>query len=349
MLTGAAEGNGSDSIDATVAKALNVTPHVIGARPYTPGAGFSSDSYLVQHGSWVRPIEDPAAAADAYFQNVATTPSVPGQVDEAAFRSEALDLNAKEIERMQASMSGLTRENSKLKLHLEALLALKAGGSGGGGVSCSARPTLPAVEAVRGKDPLDAANFGLVVDGHLEAAAHAMVCGAARVITMQNMHVNSDLNMAFAGGPNMPQGHHDPISHSSAAEGRAGFAKVQQWFYQRVADKLLATLNQPDPLDPTDTARTVLDNSLVFICSEVSDGQNHNSDASNIWVGGKEQPSHLPLMMIGGAGGYLKQQQVLDLNKRMHTDVLATIAAAMGAPVTTIGGQAVSLVQELKA
>lgn len=352
MLTGAAEGSSGgaalDSIDAIVAKGLNVTPHVIGARPYTPGAGFSSDSYLVQHGSWVRPIEDPAAAADAYFQNIVSTPSVPGQVDEAAFRSEALALNAKEIEGMQASLSGLTHESSKLKLHLDALLALKAGGAGGV-VSCTARPTLPAVEAVRGKDPLDAANFGLVVDGHLEAAAHAMVCGAARVITMQNMHVNSDLNMAFAGGPNAPQGHHDPISHSANVEGRAGFAKVQQWFYQRVADKLLATLNQPDPLDPSDATRTVLDNSLVFICSEVSDGQNHNSDASSIWVDGKEQPSHLPLMMIGGAGGYLKPQQVLDLNKRLHTDVLATIAEAMGTPVTTIGGQAVSPIAELKA
>ena len=349
MLTGFAEGTAGgsalDSIDAVVAKGLNVTPYVVGARPYTPGAGFSSDSYLVQHGSWVRPTEDPAAAADAYFQNAAP---VAGGVDESAFRSEALDLNAKEIERMQSSLSALTGETSKLKLHLDALLALKAGTSGGG-ISCATRPTLPAVEAVRGKDVLDAENFGLVVDGHLEAAAHAMVCGAARVITMQNMHVNSDLNMAFPGGPNVAQGHHDPTSHKWDVEGRANFAKVQQWFYQRVAEKLLATLNQPDPLDPSDTTRTVLDNSLVFICSEVSDGANHNSDASNIWINDKEQPSHLPLLMLGGAGGFLKPGQVIDANKRLHTDVLATIAAAMGTPITTIGGQAVSVIEELKA
>ena len=360
MLTGFVGGskNGAtvDSIDNTIAKALGVTPFVVGARPYTPGAGFSSDSYLVQHGSWVRPTEDPVAAADAYFQNFAPVPG-PMQVDEAAFRMEALGLSAKELERMQTSLAALSTEKSKLKLHLDALAALKSGGTstGGGVVSCTMRPTLPAVEAVRGKDPLDQENFALVLDAHLEAAAHAFVCGTARVITMQNMHVNSDLNMSFPGGPNVAQGHHQPISHSRDEQGRSDFAKCQQWFYQHLADKLLATLNQPDPLDPTDSTRTVLDNSLVFVASEVSDGAEHNSDASVIYVHDKPQSSHLPIVLIGGGGGYLKTQQVVELapspgvNSRLHTDVLATLAAAMGAPVTTIGGQSVSAITELKA
>ncbi len=345
---GVAKGTAVDSIDATIAKALNVTPFVVGARPYTPGAGFSSDSYLAQHGAWVRATEDPAAAADAYFANL-VPPAGGTQVDEAAFRQDALALNIKELEAMQSSLSALTGETSKLKLHLDALMALKSGGPGSGLVSCTARPTMPAVDAVRGKDVLDQQNFALVLDGHLEAAAHAMVCGAARVITMQNMHVNSDLDMSFPGGPNFPQGHHQPISHSWETAPRSDFAKCQQWFYQHLADKLLATLNQPDPLDPGTPSRTVLDNSLVYITSEVSDGANHNSDTTSIYIDGKEQKSHLPMTMIGGAGGYLKSQQVIDVTGRLHTDVLATLAAAMGAPVTTIGGQAVSEIQELKA
>jgi hypothetical protein len=354
MLTGFAEGtaNGApvDSIDNTIATALGVTPFVVGARPYTPGAGFSSDSYLVQHGSWVRPTEDPAAAADAYFASLSATPGAPMQVDESAFRKEALALNAKEIEGMLSSVSALTSETSKLKLHLQALQALQAGTSsnGGGAVSCTTRPTLPAVEAVRGKDPLDALNFALVQDGHLEAAAHAFLCGTARVITMQNMHVNSDLDMSFPGGPNFPQGHHQPISHSFDDAGRVTFATCQKWFYQHLADKMLAVLNQPDPLDPSASMRTVLDNSVIFICSEIADGQNHNSNATSIWIDSKEHASYLPLVMLGGGGGFLKTQQVLDV-PRMHTDVLATIAAAMGAPVTSIGGQSVSVIPELKA
>ncbi|HEY3668648.1 MAG TPA: DUF1552 domain-containing protein [Polyangiaceae bacterium] len=353
-LTGFAEGTANgvavDSIDNTIATALGVTPFVVGARPYTPGAGFTSDSYLVQHGSWVRPTEDPAAAADAYFASLGAAPGAPMQVDESAFRNEALDLSAKELQNMMSSLSALTSETSKLKLHLEALQALKAGSSsnGGGAVSCSTRPTLPAVEAVRGKDPLEALNFALVLDGHLEAAAHAFLCGTARVITMQNMHVTSDLNMSFPGGPNFPQGHHDPISHSHDAMARTNFASCQKWFYQHLADKMLAVLNQPDPLDPSPAMRTVLDNSVVFICSEISDGAEHNSNASDVWIIDRERPTYLPLVMLGGGGGYLKTQQILDV-PRMHTDVLATVAAAMGAPVSTIGGQSVSVIPELKA
>jgi len=347
---GSANGVPVDSIDNTIATALKVTPFVVGARPYTPGAGFTSDSYLVQHGSWVRPTEDPAAAADAYFQSLGSATPSPATVDEAAFRSEALDLTAKEVETMQSSLSALTSETTKLKLHLDALLALKAAGSGstgGGMVSCTTRPPLPSVDAVRGKDPLDQNNFGLVVNAHLEAAAYAFLCGTARVITMQNMHVTSDLSMSFPGGPGFAQGHHDPISHSWDDAGRENFAKCQQWFYQQLADKLLKVLNQPDPLDPG-SSHTALDNSLIYIASEISDGANHNSDTTSVWLDGKEHPTHLPLVMIGGGGGYLKTGQIVS-SPHMHTDVLATIAAAMGVPVTTIGGQAVSVIEELKA
>jgi hypothetical protein len=36
-------------------------------------------------------------------------------------------------------------------------------------------------------------------------------------------------------------------------------------------------------------------------------------------------------------------------DERPHTDVLATIAAAMGARVSDLGGQAISEIEELKA
>jgi hypothetical protein len=108
---------------------------------------------------------------------------------------------------------------------------------------------------------------------------------------------------------------------------------------------MLAVLNLPDPLDPT---RTVLDNSLIYVTSEVGDGQDHSSGVHPVASGAY---LYLPQLLIGGAGGYLKAGggivQVTD--NRPHTDVLATVAEAMGAPLTDIGGQAVSVIQELKA
>jgi hypothetical protein len=169
---------------------------------------------------------------------------------------------------------------------------------------------------------------------------------------MQNMWVNSDLNMGFAGGPGVAKGHHQPISHSWDGLGREEFAKCQHWFYTRLAEKLLKVLDQPDPADPSDATRTVLDNTVVLICSEVSDGANHNSDAAaELWIEGRNVGrNYLPLVLVGGGGGYLRTQQIVDVEKgRTHIDLLGTIAAAMGVPVTTIGSAAVRPIAELKA
>lgn len=349
-LTGFAEGNGSDSIDRLIASGMGVTPHVLGAIPYDKGAGFYSDCYLVKHGSWVRPIESPVEAAAELFQGVGPAP-MPG-LDESKFRAATLALTEAELEAMQSAVTGLTREENKLALHLDAVRNLKAKASGEGPpppmVSCDTKPALPAVDAVAGLDPLNQSYFGKIVDAHLEASAHAFVCGSARVITLQNMWVNSGLNFGFEGGPGIAKGHHDPVSHSWDGPGRAEFAQCQRWFFERLVAKFLTVLDQPDPLDLEDPTRSVLDNTLVYVCSEVSDGANHNSDHSDIWLDGQPWDSSLPAILIGGGGGYLKGQQVVQV-ERNHTDVLATLADAMDVPLATIGGQSVSVIQELKA
>jgi hypothetical protein len=166
------------------------------------------------------------------------------------------------------------------------------------------------------------------------------------VITLQNMYTNADLNMGFPGGPGVPKGHHEPVSHSWDAAGRAEFGVVQRWFYGRLAEKLLATLDQPDPQDPEHTA---LDNSLVAILSEVSDGANHNSGTETVWVEGKEYPTSLPLVLVGGASGYLKPAGGVAKVMAMHTDLLATFAEAMGAPVSSMGSVSMKPLAELKA
>jgi hypothetical protein len=85
MLTGGPDGGDSDSIDGLIAGALGTPAYVLGTIPYAKGAGFTSDSFLVKHGSWVRPEEDPARAADVLFQALGNgnTPSAP--TDAAAF------------------------------------------------------------------------------------------------------------------------------------------------------------------------------------------------------------------------------------------------------------------------
>lgn len=345
MLTGSADGEGSDSIDGLIAQKLGVTPYVLGAIPYAKGSGFTSDSFLVRHGSWVRPEEDPARAADALFQSLGTGGGAPNP--DAAFRAAALALTEKELVRLQAVTRDLTAEQTKLNVHLDAIRQLKSGGGGELQISCDKRPELPSLAALAGGDVLDPSNLGKVLDAQLEVAAHALVCGTARVVTLQNMYVNADLNMGFAGGPGVPKGHHEPVSHSWDSAGRTEFALVQRWFYSRLAEKLLKTLNQPDPQDPE---HTVLDNSLVAVLSEVSDGANHNSDATtHVWIEGKEMETSLPLVLIGGAGGYLKPAGGLLKVSALHTDLLATLAEAMEAPLSNLGSVPIKPITEVKA
>lgn len=345
VLTGFDTGEGTqNSIDKIVADGLGATPHVIGAIPFDAGWGFGHNSQLVKHGAWVVPTYEPADVVNELFEGA--KPEPPEEDDEVAFRRAALELSERELEGLAGELSELSREQSKLALHLEAVRAIKEGG-GGSTIpqTCMGIPELPAVNAAMGLDPLAHQNFGVMVNAHLEASAHAMLCGSAQVITMQNMWVNSTVNMDFAGGPGIPKAHHDPISHSWDAAGRDEFAECQRWFFERLATQMLAVLDTPDPSD-TDPNRTVLDNSLIYVCSEICDGANHNSQTAEVWIDGQPHPTYLPLITIGGAGGGLTTGKVFDL-ARDHTDVLATIAAAMNVQVGQLGDQEVSVVGEM--
>src|SRR5690606_3990058 len=272
-----------------------------------------------------------------------------GELDnDAAFRAQAMALTERELETLHGAMLDLSTERSKLNVHLEAVRSLKASGQDTPDIlSCDARPNLPAVEAAANLDPMAPENLGFMLDAHLEAAAAALVCGSAQIVTIQNMWTNSDISFDFPGGPGVAGGHHEPISHSQNAAGRQQFAACQRWFYERLAEKMLATLDTPDPAD-TDPSRTVLDNTIIYVCSEVGDGFQHNKQTEEVWIDGAPQTAYLPALVIGRGGGYFAGNQTIDVD-RFNTDLLATIADAMGVTLHSIADKPVSLIEELKA
>lgn len=346
-------GSGDNSIDFQIANQIGATAHVLGAHPYRANSsGPDHDSQFAYHGGWVTPVSNPADALGDLFAGLGADNSAdPEQeVNEAEFRSEAIALTEGEVEAMQGELKGLTSEANKLKVHLESLQALKAAQSGGGGIgviSCDTRPALSSAEAMAGQDAFDMQHFGTVLDGHLEAAAHAFVCGTARIVTLQIMHANAQLAMDFAGGPGFSKNHHDPLSHSWDAAGREEFAQVQQWFYSRLAEKMLSVLDQPDPADPE---HTVLDNTTILTCTEIADGANHHSDhRDDFWLDGQARESYLPWVIIGGGGGYFQGGRSVSLQKEDHRNVLAAVAQSMGASIATLGGDNVTPTSGVKA
>jgi hypothetical protein len=346
-LTGFPEGGSVDSIDYTIAKMIGVTPHVLGAVPYSSSEGFTENSYLARHGgAWVRALESPIAAADRLFGSIGTASShTAPAVDESEFEAEALALAQHQVTRLAQRVAALPAEANKLAVHRQALENMATSGRPPV-TACPARPALPSLAPVAGVDPLDALQFGHVFDAHLEAAAHAMVCGAARVITLQTMYARSDQRFDFLDGPGIAADHHLGLSH--VVDPRVDYARAQQWLLGRLATKMLSVLSQPDPLDP---AHSVLDNSIVYVLSEVSDGSSHTSDSENLTIGTLPLYTYLPQVLIGGGAGYFKPggRLVQIEDGRPHTHVLATIAAAMGARISDMGGQPVSEIEEIKA
>jgi hypothetical protein len=149
------------------------------------------------------------------------------------------------------------------------------------------------------------------------------------VVGLQAMWANAQINFGFMG---VNKDHHDPVSHSRDPAGREEFARVQQWIYGQFEEQVLRPLRATaDPLDP---GRRVLDNTLVYICSEIADGNEHNCRKQIMELGATRITTQLPLMLIGGGGGAVATGQVVDFENRTHKDLLAAICTAMGVPGT---------------
>lgn len=360
------------TLDQVIGKGLGVKPLILGACSHIP-TNFDLHGWLFWNGTPIEPEKSPVKAADTLFGNLGgEAPAEPVNAD-VQLRNELLKLTASEIQDLQTSVNSLTSEKNKLQTHLESIQALQATSSGGGGggpvrSSCTTKPNLPTVEKVRQEsagivvEPSGAndyfyqeANFRTLFKAQLEVAAQALICNAAPIIGIMPMYATCEFNFSFIGGSpgGGGWGHHNGISHTNpqAAPGvqwdspisvdnalastRATFGKAQRWFHEQIVENLVSILaTTPDPAAP---GSTVLDNSLIYLMSEIADGQMHNRAS---YIQYPQIPTYLPLVSIGKCGGALKTQQVLTFTvnddqsnaspARPAADLYLTFARAMG-------------------
>ena len=96
------------------------------------------------------------------------------------------------------------------------------------------------------------------------------------------------------------------------------FSRQARWWVSQFAYLLNELKRRPDGNG------TMLDTSVVLLCSEVQDGNTHSHQ-------------DMPFILAGGAGGMLKTGRFVDYGGRRHGDLLYTIAHAMGSNVTCWG------------
>jgi hypothetical protein len=327
------------TLEHQIAAAWQTKPLVLGAVPHRP-FGLDQDAKLMWNGTPVVPEKNPLAAYDAAFSGLTGAPTPSGPDPDVALTTALRDLTQAELEQLHQELAGLTAEQTKLKLHLESLQALR-GGSGPGVVSCDTAPTLAGVEAVRAAAAgqgdeffLKEENFPQLFAAQLQIAGAALRCNARRVVAIQPMYANCELDFGFMGsaGP-----HHSALSHTQPQADQVGlmltarekFAKAQRWFFEQLTTHALSALLEPDPADP---GRKVIDNTVVYVTSEIGEGAYHKTHTDSLQPGPITPVlSYVPSVIIGGGGGALKSGQVVTFAQdRPAGDLYRALCQALG-------------------
>ena len=372
--------SGSQAVDTTtarttvehvIAKALNVKPLILGACSHITN-GLDANGMLFWNGTPVDPEKNPAKAFDALFGNQGAAP--PPNAD-VVLQQDLLAFTASEVDSLKTTLQSLTGEQTKLATHLASIQQLQADSNTVKPPSvCSSKPSLPSVEMVRTQSAGNVVqpgggndyfymekNFPLLLAAQMELITQAIICNVAPVIGLMPMFATCDFDFTFA---NAPGAHHLGLSHTNyqaapyplgqynspldisnlQAGARAPFATAQKWFMTQLVNKIVMPLATTD--DPAAPGTKVLDNTLIYVMSEIGDGQDHTRVSEILYP---QTPDSIPLITIGKCGGAITSGQVVQFPiaakesagtvNRNAVDIYLTMAKAMGASNVTFPGQ----------
>ncbi|MEZ4308186.1 MAG: DUF1552 domain-containing protein [Polyangiaceae bacterium] len=317
LLTGVDGGYGQslDQFLAQTAGASSPWHHLyLGAMSRkSKDAPLAADAYISypSPGQSIVPEDNPLTAFNALFGAGA---GKPGQTEPDPTDVSIIDGVLDDMTSLKARLG--TVDESKLDVHLEALReAEKRIKTVGQPVPATCdSPVAPGVdEASLYKDEL----FPDILRAQMDLMVLAMSCGLTRVGTLQASYHTSELIMSRFPGTEMYAPNFDMRSHQASHYGSAGtdlyghFKKQCRWWMSQLAYLLDALDKRPDG------DGTMLDTSLVVCCTEVSDGNTHSHD-------------NLPFILGGRANGRLSTGRALSYDGVRHSNLLSSIAHAMG-------------------
>jgi hypothetical protein len=318
LLTATDGGNGV-SLDQYLAGTVGANDpfHTLYLGAQVNGDNPSGDMYIsyVSPGATTPPEDDPNVAFQRVFGNVGT-PSDPDK----ARKVSVLDNAQAEIKALEMQLAG--SEAQKLDLHLQAVREVEMRIQGIAGGACS-----PPSLSIDSSNVYAPEQFPAILKAQMDLMVSAMACGMTRVGVIQASHHTSNLIMSrFAGTP-MYTPNFDMRSHQASHYGASHddsntqyHAYVQQvtWWVSQYAYLLGQLAARPEG------SGTMLDNSLVLLCTEICDGNVHGHD-------------DMPFLLAGGGAGSIKTGQQLSFPYRRHADLLLALGIAMGAQMTFFG------------
>ncbi|HEX2881201.1 MAG TPA: DUF1552 domain-containing protein, partial [Polyangiaceae bacterium] len=176
----------------------------------------------------------------------------------------------------------------------------------GGGGACTP-PTRVETFDLNADGSVSGDHLGAIQISH-ELMAIGLQCDSTRVMSFMWGNMTSARNYSFIGAAG---GHHDISHHGGGAESVGKLKIIGRWELNRFAE----FLTRLDGMIDVD-GNTVLDNTLVFLSSDISDGDAHNHD-------------DMPVILAGNAAGFTMGRH-LEANGAWFGDLFISIAAAYG-------------------
>jgi hypothetical protein len=162
----------------------------------------------------------------------------------------------------------------------------------------------------------------------------AFQCDATRVLSLMWGGSTCQRPYDFIGAPG---GHHDISHHGTNQTMISKIRRIDYWWFRRFSELIVSLKSMPDV-----DGRTILDNTLIFQGTDISDGDAHYHN-------------DMPVILAGGAGGF-KMGQHLDFSTagtvvgngsqlmapanaagHWYSELFITIAQAFGVSISTFG------------
>jgi hypothetical protein len=321
FLTGAPIGDMSTpqvdvSIDQAIAAYLDPPTAIrslhLGPTPY-PGGPPSDTGWPSGYNTYVSwssptqpnaPLESARVAFDQVYVPSGSDPTLAEK--RLRLKQSVLDHTIDQIDGIEPRLGA--QDKAKLDEYLTALREVESG------LQAEQPPTGCSDGAVR---PEDALSFPEHTQAMLDVVALALQCDATRIVTYSMDYGFGNKDFDFLG---LGSFRHHNLSHSGTAQNILDWHKaIVRWYMDRVADFLVGL----DAID--DGGATLLDNSIVYVGSDVGDGWAHSH-------------AGLTNFVAGGGAGTLDPGRLIDASGVSYDSVLLALAHAMDAPLPAFSG-----------
>lgn len=332
------------SVDQVYAQALGKATRIPSMQISGTDSTFSDVSYpSVYNGTtaWASatqplpPVANAGLIFDQLFAGGAATANDPAAAAALAKRKALRKSVLDEVLAEQASLSSRLGTADRLKLD-EYLTSVRAAEDAvqqmsPSTMSCNAGSmTRPALTT----GPLTNGNGKKIADPPTYTAAIidlmvlAFQCDATRVINYQQMNGGHSSYSSFP-WLNINQDHHGMSHHNGNVATGLLLAKIEAWEISMFS----SFLQKLDAIK--EGTNSILDNSLIFLSSELADGNAHNQGATT--YAGFSAPTGKPILLAGSAGGKIKTGRHAIYNAAPQANLFIALLNTLGVPATTFG------------